>query len=299
MIGNTKGNSVPAAELMRSFGRWQDRTAHGPVFVTNHGRPRVVLLSIEDFERIGNSPPAPAGIAMDPVTGLLLDRLDEAFVAFDEREIVRRINTAAALYFRRPAEEIVGRSLDQLGDPTGNAQSIGYVRRAMSGGEVGTFEMASVSYPGEVIRVQIFPFPGGGACLFRNVTPQRRAAEVAAGQTALSDALDSHGGVIHARLTTDGHFAEIAESHAESLGFAVEELHRLRLVDLLGVACRARARALFDAVVQQGQPRAFDGQLLVDGVAERAARVALAPIREAFTIDGVMLVITQERRRAG
>src|SRR3954465_13256156 len=64
MTGSAKADSVPAAELMRNFGRWQDRTAHGPVFVTNHGRPRVVLMSIEDYERIGHLPPAKAGSAM-------------------------------------------------------------------------------------------------------------------------------------------------------------------------------------------------------------------------------------------
>jgi prevent-host-death family protein len=288
-----KTASVPAAELMRNFGRWQDRAAHGPVFVTNHGRPRLVLMSIEEFERLGPLPPATSGIAMDPVTGLLLDRLDDGFVAFDDREIVRRINTAAALYFRRPAEEVVGLPLDQLADPTGNAESIGYVRRAISAGEVGMFEMASASYPGEIIRVQIFPFPGGGACLFRNVTPQRRAAEVAAGQTALSDALDSHGGVIHARLTAEGTFAEISESHALRLGVAAERLAEQRFVDLLATSSRTKGRVLFEAVVQQGQPRAFDGQLMIDGISERAVRIAYAPLRAGFAIDGVMLVITR------
>lgn len=291
MTGNAKADSVPAAELMRNFGRWQDRTAHGPVFVTNHGRPRVVLMSIEDYERIGQLPPTKPGVAMDPVTGLLLDRLDEGFVAFDEHEIVRRINTAAALYFRRPAEEIVGLRLDQLGDPAGNAQSIGYVRRAMSVGEVGSYDMASASYPGAIIRVQIFPFPGGGACLFRNVTSQRLGD--AAGQRALADALDSHGGVIHARLTIDGVFAAISDRAADRLGLAAERLAEQHFLDLLGAGCRAKARVLFDAVVRQGQPRAFDGQMLLDGIRERAARIALAPIREDAAIDGVMLVITR------
>jgi len=292
MTGSAKANSVPAAELMRNFGRWQDRTAHGPVFVTNHGRPRVVLMSIEEYERIGYLPPAKAGIAMDPVTGLLLDRLDEGFVAFDEHEIVRRINTAAALYFRRPAEEIVGLGLNQLGDPAGNAQSIGYVRRAMSAGEVGSYDMASASYPGAIIRVQIFPFPGGGACLFRNVTPQRLAAGVA-GQKALADALDSHGGVIHARLTIDGAFAAISDRAASRLGLAGERLAEHYFLDLFGAGCRSKAQVLFDAVVRQGQPRAFDGQMLLDGISERAAHIALAPIREDAAVDGVMLVITR------
>ena len=78
-----KAISVPAAELTRNFGLWQDRSAHGPVFVTHHGRPRVVLMSISTFEGLGKVPPTPSAIGMDPVTGLLLDRLDEGFVAFD------------------------------------------------------------------------------------------------------------------------------------------------------------------------------------------------------------------------
>jgi prevent-host-death family protein len=292
MNSKTNATSVPAAELIRNFARWQDHSAHGPVFVTNHGRPRVVLLSIEDFARLGMIQPDAAHPTMDPASGLLLDRIDDGFIAFDEREIVRRINSAAALHFRRSEEEVVGRRLDQLSDLPGSPVVIGYARRALSGGEVATVDAPSVRYPGEIMRVQIFPFPGGGACLFRNVTPQRRAAEVAAGQTALAEALDRHGGIIHARLTIKGSFAEIGDVHANRLGFANAQLHQICFLDLLGVSCRARARVLFDTVVETGQAQAFDGQLPVDGVAERAVRVALAPIREDFAIDGLMLVMT-------
>jgi prevent-host-death family protein len=173
MANIAKPIAVPAAELTRNFGLWQDRTAQGPVFVTNHGRPRVVLLSMDDFARISG--------------------------------------TAAAMV---------------------------------------------------------------GA------------------EATLADALDGHGGIIHARLTTEGRFANIGEDHARRLGFTAEQLCQMRFIDLLGLACRARARVLIDCVVRQGEVEAFDSQLLVEGIAERAVRIALAPIRGEGTIDGLMLVMT-------
>lgn len=292
-MGNgDKANSVAAAELTRNFGRWQDRTARGPVFVTNHGRPRVVLMSLEDYARLVALPPGAPASALDPVAALLLDRLDDGFVAFDEQEIVRRVNGAAALHFRRTPEELVGRPLDRITDLPGNPVVIGYARRALSAGEIATVDAPSARYPGEIIRVQIFPFPGGGACLFRNVTPQRRAAEVAAGQAALAEALDRLGGVVHARLTLDAKITEIGEDHARRLGFAADQLREIRFFDLLGGASRAKARTLFEDVTRNGRSQAFDGRLLADGVAERAVHVALAPIREDFAIDGVMLAMT-------
>ena len=292
MTNGGKAASVPTAELTRNFGRWQDRTSHGPVFVTHHGRPRVVLLSVEDYARIAATTPDASKTATDAASSLLIDRLDDGFIAFDEDETICRVNTAAALHFRRQPEDLVGVPLDRLRELPGSPVVIGYARRALLAGEVATVDAPSTRCPGEIIRVHVFPFPGGGACLFRNVMPQRRAAEVAAGQTALAEALDRHGAILHARLTVQGSFAEIGEAHARRLGFAVEQLCQIRFPDLLGLACRAKARALFDDVVQQGRAQAFDGRLLLEGVTERAVHIALAPIRGDFAIDGVMLVMT-------
>ena len=292
MDGGGKANSVPAAELTRNFGRWQDRVSHGPVFVTNHGRPRAVLMSMEDYARIVAIPPDAAGVETDPASALLIERLDDGFIAFDDQEIIRRVNTAAALHFGRAPDEILGRPLDRLKGLPGSPVVVGYARRALAAGEVATIDAPSIRHPGEIIRVQVFPFAGGGACLFRNVTPQRRAAEAAAGQAALAEALDRLGGIVHARLTVEGRFDEIGEIHARRLGLAVDRLRQIRLFDVLAVACRAKARTVFEDVVGNGRARAFDGQLLIEGAGERAARIALAPIREDFAIGGVTLAMS-------
>ncbi len=44
--------SVPAGEVQRRFALWQDRALTRPVAITSRGRPRVVMVSAEEFERL-------------------------------------------------------------------------------------------------------------------------------------------------------------------------------------------------------------------------------------------------------
>jgi prevent-host-death family protein len=43
---------VPAAEFQRNIGVYQDRALVEPVFVTRNGRPRTVLISVEEYQRL-------------------------------------------------------------------------------------------------------------------------------------------------------------------------------------------------------------------------------------------------------
>jgi prevent-host-death family protein len=44
--------SVPAAEVQRHFALYQDKALTQPVAVTSRGRPRIVMLSVEEYERL-------------------------------------------------------------------------------------------------------------------------------------------------------------------------------------------------------------------------------------------------------
>ncbi len=43
---------VPASELQKQFGHYQDRALVEPVFVTRNGRERTVLISTEEYYRL-------------------------------------------------------------------------------------------------------------------------------------------------------------------------------------------------------------------------------------------------------
>lgn len=44
--------TATAAEIQRNFGHWQDKALQQPVRVTRNGRPKVVILSVEEYQRL-------------------------------------------------------------------------------------------------------------------------------------------------------------------------------------------------------------------------------------------------------
>ena len=44
--------TVPAAEVSKNFGAYQDAAIRAPVIITKNGRPRTVLMAYEDFVRL-------------------------------------------------------------------------------------------------------------------------------------------------------------------------------------------------------------------------------------------------------
>jgi prevent-host-death family protein len=44
--------TVPAAEVSKNFGAYQDAAVREPVIITKNGRPRTVLMAYEDFVRL-------------------------------------------------------------------------------------------------------------------------------------------------------------------------------------------------------------------------------------------------------
>ena len=44
--------AVPAAEVQKNFGLYQDEALVAPVTVTKYGRPSVVILSAAEYERL-------------------------------------------------------------------------------------------------------------------------------------------------------------------------------------------------------------------------------------------------------
>ncbi len=43
---------VSSAEFQRHFGRYQDSAIREPILVTRNGRERVVLLSVDEYQRL-------------------------------------------------------------------------------------------------------------------------------------------------------------------------------------------------------------------------------------------------------
>ncbi len=109
-------NDVPvthatAGEVSRNFGQWQDVALKGPVIITHHGRPRVVLLSADHYAS-WNDQPAAGGSQETHVAETsreaLLEQMAEGFIALDPTLHVTKVNAVFEALVGRSAGQLVG-----------------------------------------------------------------------------------------------------------------------------------------------------------------------------------------------
>ena len=287
---------VAATELSRNFGLWQDRAATGPVFVTHHGRARVVLLSLQDYARLGEAPPAVAEEdAALPAARLdaVLAQTEEGFVAIDERFRVTAANGVAAMHLRRARESLIGCGLAALFPEIGESMLAAHIRRALKGGQGATAELRSHLYPDVVLGFRVFPFPGGAGLLFRFTEEQKRAARLGARLASLERALGGHDAIGCGRIGLRGCFDQVEDGLAAMAGFDPGRLIHARLADILALPCRPVASQAVEAVLNGAGPQSFAARLLVNGGEMIDVTISLAEIRESIAVEGATVVIAR------
>jgi prevent-host-death family protein len=79
--------TISTVEFMRHFGRYHDEAQRGPITLTKHGRPSVVVLSVEIYERLLRDDPRrvyAAGETPPELADLLLAELDRQSAEYRE-----------------------------------------------------------------------------------------------------------------------------------------------------------------------------------------------------------------------
>ncbi|WP_077225109.1 MULTISPECIES: type II toxin-antitoxin system Phd/YefM family antitoxin [Agrobacterium] len=83
-----KRKSISTAEFMRHFGRYHDEAQKSPITLTRHGRPSVVVMPVELFEKmLGRDDPRrsyAAGEMPDELAAMFSSQLDEDSDAYRE-----------------------------------------------------------------------------------------------------------------------------------------------------------------------------------------------------------------------
>jgi len=82
-----KTKKVSTAEFIRHFGRYHDEAQRAPLTLTKHGRPSVVVLAADAFERLleRNDPRRAyaAGEAPPELARMLLSELDRQSAEYE------------------------------------------------------------------------------------------------------------------------------------------------------------------------------------------------------------------------
>ena len=280
-----------AAEVCRNFGLWQDRAMRGPVMVTNHGRPKTVLVSIDDFGREESGRTAAVGTVPPP----LLDQMAQGFVTLDDRLAVTGANRVAQTSLQRDLTALRGAHLADLYPDLVASVMTRIFTRVLQTGDPTTFEVPSSAGAGQTVRVEAFAHEGGVGYLTTRIDDDLAIRLLAAEQDALDSLFSVHGAAGTARLNLRGAFVSVGKVLLEMLDFDADQLVHARLADLVPIGRRVSVNDAIDDVLRDGTPRALDTELMTRTGSDIGVTIALAPIRSAFSIEALMLLATPRR----
>jgi prevent-host-death family protein len=287
--------SVSAGDISRNFGLWQERAFKGPVIVTHHGRPRVVIVSAERYATFKGDDffqdETGVDVKFETALSAVLDNTTEDFISFNDSLIIIAINRVFEATFGLIASHVVGHAFEEV-FPRAAQSTIGeQLRRALKTGEVIEFASSATTEDGRYYSYRAFPYPSGVAVLIENRTAERESRVERQIANALKTALAESPFVCTIQLNVRGFIREADAAFVKLSGFTAGELDGFRLVDVILPKDRADVTATLEDVLQKGEPRVFTAALLVKGHTEQRVEISAAPILGEAMCEGVVAVI--------
>lgn len=267
-----------------------------PVRVTHHGRPRAVLMSVDDFERLGDRPASPDDA---PQQGLadalqaLMGGMGEGFIAVDDQLRIRAVNAVAEAYLGRSAPFLVGRPIGELEQADRSAIFLERLRWVLRAGEATSFVAKTLQTgAARTLSVRAFPYAGGVGVLYANITRQEALQERLEEIEAESLALAAHEGVGVASLDAFGFFARANAGLAAMFGLTIEQVSHVRLIDLVRPSGRGAVADGMNRLLKL-ETDAFnaDVELMCRDGSQTTARLSMTRRMREQTCQGFAAVI--------
>ncbi len=289
---------VTAAEIIRNFGYWQQQALVRPITITHHGRARVLLVAVEEYERLrGGHEHVQAldeGGALKSSVQLraILENMAEGYILFDSTLKVVSINKVAAAFYGVDHETALGEGASSLSLGESTSFVTQWVRRVQRTGEIASFDVVSSGAVGRFLSVRAFPILDHVAVLFVNISEQERLQEESAEWAACRAAMTLHSGVSLAKLDARGRIASADEPFQRLTGFTAAELERVKLFDIVAPTSRKRLQTMFDDVVTQRRAAEISVEIMSKTGPERMMHLSFAPLSRDLTSSAALMLMT-------
>jgi prevent-host-death family protein len=287
--------TVTSAEISRNFGRWQDQALQGPIVVTNHGRPRIVILSTDEYGSLAAREQPIASESVESATlayRTVLNHVAQAYVGFDADLTITSINAAFENLVGRPASAMLGRSWEAAFEPQVRPLLAEHLRRTLRTQEAASLEADEALRAGHSHGIYIFATPGGVGLLAQDHTEDRATTEQLERSQALQEALSLMPGIATATLNLRGVFEDVGGSFESLSGFDRASLANVRLTDLLRPSDRRTVLDGLEATISQAAPFAADVTVLRKGGGEQPVKLGMSRMRHGLAPDGVVVVLS-------
>lgn len=286
--------TVTAAEISRNFGEWQSRAMQVPVTITHHGRPRLMLLSIDLFNETAG--PEPGGAVEQDVAHTngqlraILNQIHSGFMAFDKDLRVIDINPAAELFLGLARAELIGRDMRDLVPQSRTSIAWDFYRRVLQTGETLEFRVRSTLRSGPPLKVQAFPYDDVGVgVLFSNLSSQEEVRVLKERDDAMKAALQFEPAISLLRLNARGVIEEVDEHFCAMSGFSAAQLGGLMLTELANAKERPLLQRALNAAIREDMPKAVSAAIVTREGAEKRLRFNMSLVTHESVPEDVMV----------
>ncbi len=86
--------AVSSADFIRNIGHWQSEAMRQPIAITHHGRERLVLAAVDQFNPSGTADTAMQAefAAIKAAAAAVLESMEDGFLSFDAHARIQSAN---------------------------------------------------------------------------------------------------------------------------------------------------------------------------------------------------------------
>lgn len=285
--------SVPATEIVRNFSVWQDRSIEHPVTILHHGRPRSVLLSLEQYGEL-----LMAQGSQDEREEWLRGQLDVVlahmkclFVQVDTNLHISRANHAAAAFFGQKAATLAGQPLDHLFSGPQTRRIIQATRKVLASG---LSERVKAKWTDRARIVDVAPFPAGAALFGTDIGADGEIEDLSVRRDAEEQLLAMMTGCAVGEIGPDGMLAGVHPTLKRLLRFAPEMIGKTAFCDLFDEGSRRKCGLHVTHVLAGKGPVCCRADLITRDRGAVPIRLFLAPKLAGETVESALFSILDD-----
>ena len=295
---NAQGNpasgaeqSVPATEIVRNFSVWQDRSIQRPVTILHHGRPRSVLLSLDQYGELlmGQGSQDEREERLRGQLDIVLAHMNSLFIQVDANLHITRANYAAAAFFGQKQAALVGRPLGGLFPEA--RRIIPTVRRVLASG---LSERVKTTLIDRELLIEVAPFPAGAALFGTDIGLDGQIEELSARRDAQEQLFAMMTGCAVGEIGADGLLAGVHPSLKRLLRFRSEIIAKRAFCDLFDEGSRRKCGLHVAHVLAGKGPVCCRADIVTRDRDAVPIRLFLAPKMTGETVGSVLFSILDD-----
>ncbi|MBK5264942.1 MAG: PAS domain-containing protein [Alphaproteobacteria bacterium] len=288
--------SVPSTEIVRNFPVWQSKSNDRPVYILHHGRPRSVLLSLDQYGELlaglGSQNEREERLYQQLDTVLVYSPVMFIQVSRDLR--VLRVNRTAAIHLGRSASELAEKPLENLFPPAHARKISETARKVIGTGMAAQLTMKSSVGVGHYYRLDIAPFPPGAAIFWSDVTHDTEFDALRAWRETQDVLLSMMTGCATGEIGEDGILAGVHASLRRLLRRRQESIAGIGFADLFDEESRRKCLLHVQHVMAGKGPVCCRADIITRDRGAVPIRLFLAPKMDGDDVASVLFTILDD-----